>query len=69
MSEVAADGSSIEKKGLAPVVGIDGTGLRVGIVHTRWNAQVVDALVSGAERQLVSVAPRRGRAAVVVVEA
>ena len=48
-----ADGSQIEKKGITPAGELDGSGLRIGIVHTRWNAQVVDALVTGAEGQLV----------------
>jgi 6,7-dimethyl-8-ribityllumazine synthase len=32
--------------------GIDGTGLRVGVVRTRWNAGVVDRLAEGVERGL-----------------
>ena len=47
-----ADGSEIEKKGLT-LGALDGSGLRVGIVHTRWNEKVVNALVKGAEEQLV----------------
>lgn len=38
-------------KGL-PAVAVDGKGLTVGIVHTRWNAEVVDALVAGAKRSI-----------------
>ncbi|KXN92260.1 6,7-dimethyl-8-ribityllumazine synthase [Leucoagaricus sp. SymC.cos] len=30
----------------------DGSGLRVAIVHARWNKEVVDALVAGAVRKL-----------------
>jgi 6,7-dimethyl-8-ribityllumazine synthase len=32
--------------------GLDGTGLRVGVVRTRWNAGVVDRLAEGVERGL-----------------
>ena len=45
--------AEIEKKGLEIEGTLDGSGMRVGIVHTRWNADVVNALVSGAEEQLV----------------
>ena len=45
--------AEIEKKGLELDASLDGSGLRVGIVHTRWNEKVVNALVSGAEEQLV----------------
>lgn len=45
--------AEIEKKGLTLESALDGSGMRVGIVHTRWNADVVNALVSGAEAQLV----------------
>ncbi|HZM38284.1 MAG TPA: 6,7-dimethyl-8-ribityllumazine synthase, partial [Acidimicrobiales bacterium] len=32
--------------------GLDGAGLRVGVVRTRWNAGVVDRLAEGVERGL-----------------
>jgi 6,7-dimethyl-8-ribityllumazine synthase len=32
--------------------GIDGAGLRVGVVRTRWNPRVVDRLAEGVERGL-----------------
>jgi 6,7-dimethyl-8-ribityllumazine synthase len=32
--------------------GLDGTGLRVGVVRARWNAQIVDRLAEGVERGL-----------------
>jgi 6,7-dimethyl-8-ribityllumazine synthase len=51
------DGTAIEAKGIVLPTELDGSRLRVGIVHTRWNAQVVDALVQGAESQLVRNAP------------
>eukprot|EP01043_Picozoa_sp_COSAG02_P082386 COSAG02_NODE_20623_length_822_cov_1.500692_1_plen_41_part_01 len=40
--------AEIEKKGLELDGALDGSGMRVGIVHTRWNADVVNSLVSGA---------------------
>ncbi len=49
--------AEIEKKGLELDGALDGSGMRVGIVHTRWNADVVNSLVSGAEDQLVRVSP------------
>jgi len=38
-------------KGGAPE-GLDGRGLRVGIVHARWNAHIVERLLEGARRGL-----------------
>ncbi|HET8621060.1 MAG TPA: 6,7-dimethyl-8-ribityllumazine synthase [Acidimicrobiales bacterium] len=32
--------------------GLDGTGLRVGVVRARWNARVVERLAEGVERGL-----------------
>ncbi|OKL64295.1 6,7-dimethyl-8-ribityllumazine synthase [Talaromyces atroroseus] len=32
----------------------DGTGLRIAIVHARWNTTIIDALVSGAYNSLIS---------------
>jgi 6,7-dimethyl-8-ribityllumazine synthase len=31
---------------------IDGSALRIGIVHARWNKEVIDALVTGALTKL-----------------
>lgn len=31
-----------------------GTGLRIAIVHARWNKTLIDALVSGAYNSLIS---------------
>ena len=40
-------------KGLAPSeTEFDGSSLRIGIVHARWNKTVIDALVSGAVAKL-----------------
>ncbi|KAF2671269.1 6,7-dimethyl-8-ribityllumazine synthase, partial [Microthyrium microscopicum] len=30
----------------------DGSGLRIGIVHARWNSTIIDALVAGAKKSL-----------------
>jgi 6,7-dimethyl-8-ribityllumazine synthase len=32
--------------------GLDGTGLRIGVVRARWNARVIDRLADGVERGL-----------------
>ena len=32
----------------------DGSGLRVAIVHARWNATIIDPLVAGAREKLLS---------------
>ena len=32
---------------------LDGTGLRIGLVRARWNAEIVERLCSGAERGLL----------------
>jgi 6,7-dimethyl-8-ribityllumazine synthase len=31
-----------------------GSGLRIAIVHARWNAVIIDSLVAGAKRSLLS---------------
>ncbi|KAF1950399.1 hypothetical protein CC80DRAFT_496845, partial [Byssothecium circinans] len=30
----------------------DGSGLRIGIIHARWNATLIDALLEGAKKAL-----------------
>ena len=40
-------------KGISLVSQLQGAGRRVGIVHTQWNAEVVDALVGGAREELL----------------
>ena len=35
-------------KGLEKAKTMDGSSLRVAIVHARWNREVIDALVAGA---------------------
>ena len=34
---------------------LDGTGLRIGVVRSRWNADIVDRLCAGVERGLLHV--------------
>ena len=56
------DAASASAGASAPLKGISaglldaraGTGLRVGIVHTQWNAPVIDALVAGCRRELLA---------------
>ena len=31
-----------------------GSGLRIAIVHARWNAQIIEALVAGAKKSLLT---------------
>jgi 6,7-dimethyl-8-ribityllumazine synthase len=37
------------------VEGLDGTGLRIGVVRARWNGHIVDRLASGVGRGLASL--------------
>lgn len=30
--------------------GLDGTGLHVGLIHARWNTDIIERLIAGAER-------------------
>ena len=39
-------------KGLEKAKTMDGSALRVAIVHARWNREVIDALVAGAVSSL-----------------
>lgn len=54
--------SDIKKEAIAALSSrkTDGTGLRVAIVHAKWNAEVVGALVSGCKQELLKagVAPK-----------
>ena len=43
-------GEKASLKGPQPDTRIVGNGVRIGIVHSRWNAKVVDALVEGAKK-------------------
>ena len=37
----------------------DGSGLRIGIIHARWNATVIKALVDGAIEKMLSMGVKR----------
>ncbi|KAF2499746.1 6,7-dimethyl-8-ribityllumazine synthase-like protein [Lophium mytilinum] len=37
----------------------DGSGLRVGIVHARWNNKIIDALLSGAKKSLADAGVKK----------
>lgn len=45
-------------KGAAPPDGLDGTGLRIGVVRARWNTQIVDRLAAGVGRGLAGLGVR-----------
>lgn len=47
---MAADGDKAGR-----VTGLDGTGLRIGIVRARWNPEVVDRLLDGVRRGLADL--------------
>jgi 6,7-dimethyl-8-ribityllumazine synthase len=51
MSSEAGVGE-VRKEGAGVPAGLDGTGLRVGVVRSRWNAGVVERLAEGVERGL-----------------
>jgi 6,7-dimethyl-8-ribityllumazine synthase len=42
-------------KGAAPPPGLDGSGLRVGVVRARWNSHIVDRLAEGVGRGLAGL--------------
>ncbi|KAF2454810.1 6,7-dimethyl-8-ribityllumazine synthase [Lineolata rhizophorae] len=41
-------------KGPGEAKAYDGSNLRIGIVHARWNSAIIDALVSGAKQSLAA---------------
>ncbi|MFP5255968.1 MAG: 6,7-dimethyl-8-ribityllumazine synthase [Acidimicrobiia bacterium] len=47
-------------KGAGPPEGLDGTGLRIGVVRARWNAHIVDRLAEGVGRGLSGLGVRPG---------
>ncbi|KAL8914650.1 MAG: hypothetical protein Q9171_000831 [Xanthocarpia ochracea] len=49
--------SSLKGPGEVPV--LDGSGLRVAIVHARWNTAIVSALVAGAQKSLLQSGVKR----------
>lgn len=44
--------SMSEIKGPSPDAKVDGSSLRIAIVHARWNKVIIDALVAGALKKL-----------------
>ncbi|BFZ54928.1 lumazine synthase [Savitreella phatthalungensis] len=44
---------SIKKPAAAPA-NMDGSGLRIAIVHARWNPSIIEPLVSGAQKTLLA---------------
>ncbi len=53
-SSAAATSATEEKiKGLSATDNIDGTGMRVAVIYTRWNEKVVGALKDGCKDQLI----------------
>jgi 6,7-dimethyl-8-ribityllumazine synthase len=42
-------------KGAAAPEGLDGTGLRIGVVRARWNSPIVDRLAEGVGRGLAAL--------------
>lgn len=34
---------------------LNGKDLRIGIVHTRWNKEIIDALVKGTQQRLLDL--------------
>lgn len=42
-------------KGAAAPEGLDGTGLRIGVVRARWNRHIVDRLAAGVDRGLAGL--------------
>jgi 6,7-dimethyl-8-ribityllumazine synthase len=43
-------------KGAAAPAGLDGAGLRIGVVRARWNSHIVDRLAAGVGRGLAALA-------------
>ncbi|KAJ5123438.1 hypothetical protein N7448_009535 [Penicillium atrosanguineum] len=41
-------------KGPGAAQSLDGSGLRIAIVHARWNTAIIDSLVSGAKKSLLA---------------
>lgn len=52
-SEASADSTTVKLKGISPVSSIpNSSSLRIGIVHTQWNKEIISALVNGAIHEL-----------------
>jgi len=52
MADTSEKLESLQIKGIDKRT-FDGTGMRIGIVHTRWNAKVVNTLVSSCKKELL----------------
>ncbi|MGE3621161.1 MAG: 6,7-dimethyl-8-ribityllumazine synthase, partial [Acidimicrobiia bacterium] len=50
---------SEDERATAPE-GLDGSGLRIGIVRSRWNAELIDRLVEGVHRGLAGLSVAAG---------
>lgn len=51
MADAAAQAHSV--KGIALPAEVVGHGKRIGIVHTQWNKEIIEALVGGAREELL----------------
>ncbi|KAI9814105.1 MAG: hypothetical protein M1832_005993 [Thelocarpon impressellum] len=51
-------------KGPGEAQSFDGSDLRIGIVHARWNTPIIDALVGGARRALLAAGVQEGNVVV-----
>lgn len=52
-SSSAAATTEEKIKGLSATDNIDGTGMRIAVLYTRWNEKVVGALKDGCKDQLI----------------
>lgn len=41
-------------KGIGAAPKVDGSDLRIGIVHARWNEQIIEPLLEGARKELLA---------------
>jgi 6,7-dimethyl-8-ribityllumazine synthase len=41
-------------KGIGAAPKIDGSDLRIGIVHARWNEQIIEPLLEGARKEILA---------------
>ncbi|MET0729433.1 MAG: 6,7-dimethyl-8-ribityllumazine synthase [Acidimicrobiales bacterium] len=54
-------------KGAAAPTGLDGSGLRIGVVRARWNAHIVQRLAEGVDRGLAGLGVDPGEVVDVIV--
>ena len=55
MASIVSDKSMKNVKGLPVKKGLDGNGLRIVIINTRWNELVIKALVKGCKKRLLEL--------------